>query len=136
VKYPVTPFNILAKKLVEVAAANTGVLVNEYVTSPLLVVATVKLLLVDEARKVYRLAIEVVATTPLIFVVTTPDEAEIVLLLMILEVEVTPLIAEVKVFTAEFKLLELMKLPVVVATLPFTVEVRVKVLVEVEIVKV
>ena len=136
VKYPVTLFNRLAKKLVDVAEANTGVFVNEYVTSPEVVVATVRLLFVDEARNVYRLAIDVVAITPLMFVVTTPLEAAIVFELIIDVLVDTPLITDVNVFTAEFNVFELMKLPVVVATLPFTVEVNVNVFVEVEIVNV
>lgn len=136
VKYPVIVFNRLVKKLVLVAEVNIGVSVNEYVTSPLVVVDTVKLLLVDDARKVYRLAIDVVATTPLTFVVTIPLAAEILLLLMIFVLEDTPLIVEVRVFTADTRLFVFTKLAVVVATLPFTVEVNVKVLVEVDTVNV
>jgi hypothetical protein len=135
VKYPVTVFNRLVKKLVDVAEVNVGVSVNEYVTSPFEVVATVKLLFVDDARNVYRLAIDVVAIIPLIFVVTTPLEAAIVFELIMLEVALTPLIDEVNMFTAEERVFELMKLPVVVATFPFTIEVNVNVFVLVETVK-
>ncbi len=69
-------------------------------------------------------------------VVTIPFDADIVEVLIIEEVEVTPLIDEVRVLTAEVRELASMKLAVVVATLPLTVEVRIKELVEVDIVRV
>jgi hypothetical protein len=69
-------------------------------------------------------------------VVTIPFTADTVEEVMIEEVEVTPLIAEVSVLTAEVRELASTKLAVVVATLPLTVEVRIKELVEVEIVSV
>jgi len=80
--------------------------------------------------------IEVVAVTPLIFVVIIPLEAVTILELIILADSDTPFTEEVRVLIAEIRLLSLIKDPVVVACLPFTVEVRVKVLVEVEMVKV
>ena len=69
-------------------------------------------------------------------VVTTPFVAEIVEEVMMDDVEVTPLIAEVSVLTAEESVLASTKLAVVVATIPLTVEVSVKELVEVETVSV
>lgn len=56
--------------------------------------------------------------------------------LMIDVEEETPLIDEVRVLRAEESVLSLMKLAVVVAILPFTVDVSTKELVEVEIVRV
>lgn len=69
-------------------------------------------------------------------VVTTPLVADTVELLIIEVEEATPLIDEVSVLTAEARALPLMKVAVVVAILPFTVEVRIKELVVVEIVNV
>ena len=69
-------------------------------------------------------------------VVTTPALAESVEELMIEVDDETPLMMEVRVLTAEERELALMKDAVVVATLPLTVEVRVKELVEVETVRV
>ena len=109
---------------------------NIYVTFPSVVVATVRLELVDEARNVYRLAIDVVAITPLILVVTIPFNADIVEEDMIVAEEVTPLIALVKVLAAFERALEFMKLAVVVASLPLTFEESIKELVEVDMVKV
>ena len=138
--------NVFVKKLVEVpfvvtrlvivALLNTGLSVNIYVTFPSVVVATVRLELVDEARNVYRLAIDVVAITPLILVVTIPFNADIVEEDMIVAEEVTPLIALVKVLAAFERALEFMKLAVVVASLPLTFEESIKELVEVDMVKV
>lgn len=91
---------------------------------------------VEEARKVKRLDTEVVAVTPLITVVTTPALAERVDEVMIEVEEETPLTVEVRVFTADCRSLELRKVAVVVATRPFTVEVRVKELVLVDTVSV
>ena len=68
--------------------------------------------------------------------VTTPELAEIELELIIVPIATIPFISEVRVLIAEPKVLEFIKLDVVVATFPFTVEVNVKVLVEVEIVKI
>ena len=65
-------------------------------TFPSVVVATL-VRLVEEARNVYRLAIDVVAITLLILVVTIPFNADIVEEDMIEVEEVTPLIALVKV---------------------------------------
>lgn len=146
VKNEVIALNVFVKKLVEVpfvvtrlvivALLNTGLSVNIYVTFPSVVVATVRLELVDEARNVYRLAIDVVAITPLILVVTIPFNADIVEEDMIVAEEVTPLIALVKVLAAFERALEFMKLAVVVANFPLTVEESIKELVEVDIVKV
>ena len=72
------------------------------------------MLLVDEAKKLYRLAIEVVETTPFTLEVTTLLAYDRVLLVIILEVAVTPLIDEVRVLTAASKLLVLIKEAVVV----------------------
>lgn len=79
-------------------------------TLPRVSVATVRFWFVLEAMKVYRPAIEVVATTPLMLVVITPAFAE----------------------TA----FELMISAVVVDITPFTLEVQAKLLVEVATVKV
>ncbi len=77
-----------------------------------------------------------VAVTPLMMVVTTPALAESVEeLMMDVEVEI-PLTVEVRVLTADCRSLELRKDAVVVATRPFTVEVRVKELVLVDTVRV
>jgi hypothetical protein len=78
---------------------------------------------------------EEVATTPLTVEVITPEAAVRVLELIMEEVEVTPLTTEVSSFTAEVRAFWLMKLAVVVAVTPFTVDVRVKLLVEVETVR-
>lgn len=78
---------------------------------------------------------EEVATTPFTVEVMTPAAAVRVLELMIEEVEVTPLTTEVSSLTAEVRAFWLMKLAVVVEVTPFTVEVRVKLLVEVETVR-
>ena len=69
-------------------------------------------------------------------VVTTPLVADTVEELIIEVEEATPLIDEVSVLTAEVRALVSMKLAVVVATLPLTVEVNVNELVEVAIVSV
>ena len=69
-------------------------------------------------------------------VVITPFEAESVEELIRDEVADTPLIDAVRVLTAEASVVLLMKLAVVVATLPLTVDVRTKEFVEVEIVSV
>ena len=69
---------------------------------------------------------EVVATTPLIVEVITPDVAVSVLLLIRLVEVDTPFMMEVIVLTAEESEFELMKDPVVVAITPFVFEVRVK----------
>lgn len=69
-------------------------------------------------------------------VVTIPFEADTVEVLMMEVEEETPLIDEVSVLTAEVRALASTKLAVVVATLPLTVEVSIKELVEVEIVRV
>ncbi len=69
-------------------------------------------------------------------VVTTPLVADTVEELIIEAEEATPLIDEVSVLTAEVRALVSMKLAVVVATLPLTVEVNVNELVEVAIVSV
>lgn len=74
---------------------------------------------------------EVVATTPLIVEVITPEVAVSVLLLIRLVEVDTPFMMEVIVLTAEESEFELMKDPVVVAITPFVFEVRVKELVEV-----
>ena len=77
-----------------------------------------------------------VAVTPLMRVVITPALAEIDEELMI-EVEVErPLIVDVSVLTAEAKSLLLRKEAVVVAVLPLTMEVSVKELEEVAMVRV
>ena len=78
---------------------------------------------------------EVVAITPLIVEVITPELAERVFELTRDEVEVTPFTTLVRVFTAEVSAFWFMKLAVVVETTPLTVEVRVKLLVEVETVR-
>lgn len=73
-----------------------------------------------------------VAVTPLMMVVTTPALAERVEeLIMDVEVE-SPLIVEVRVFTADERSLLFRKRAVVVAICPFTVEVSVKELVLVD----
>lgn len=59
-----------------------------------------------------------------------------ILLLIMVEVATTPLVVLVKVFKADDKVLEFTKFAVVVATLPFTIEVRVSELVEVDTVSV
>jgi hypothetical protein len=69
-------------------------------------------------------------------VVTIPFEADTVEVLMMDVEEETPLIDEVSVLTAEVRALASTKLAVVVAILPLTVEVSMKELVEVEIVRV
>jgi hypothetical protein len=91
---------------------------------------------VEEARKVKRLETDVVAVTPLMIVVTTPALAERVEELMILVEVDSPLTVEVRVLTADCRSFELRKDAVVVAIRPFTVEVRVKELVLVEMVSV
>lgn len=96
-------------------------------------VATVKFWLVLEAKKLYKLAILVVATTPLIVVVIIPEEAVTRLEFMILEVAASPLTVEVKVFTAEVSSLLFTPVIVVVAITPLTSEVRI---VEVEVVEI
>ena len=75
----------------------------------------------------------VVAMTPLMLVVTTPLLAEILLLLIIEAEVVTPFTFNVRVFIADDNTLLLIRDPVVVAVFPFTIEVRVKEFVEVEI---
>ncbi len=98
--------------------------------------ATARLEFVEEAMKAKRLDTEVVAVTPLMTVVTTPALAESVEeLMMDVEVE-SPLMVEVRVFTADERSLLFKKRAVVVATWPFTVEVRVKELVLVDTVSV
>lgn len=74
-----------------------------YVTCPPVVVATVKLLLVEEARKLYSDEADVVAVTPLTVEVNTPFNAVRVLELTIEEVEVTPFTTDVRVLTAEIR---------------------------------
>lgn len=77
-----------------------------------------------------------VAVTPLMMVVTTPEFAWMIDELMI-DVEVErPLTTEVRVLTAEERPFELRKVAVVVAVLPLTIDVRVKELVVVETVSV
>ena len=73
-----------------------------------------------------------VAVTPLMSVVITPEFAEIEEELMMDVEEETPLILEVSVLTAEARPLLFTKLAVVVAVLPFMILVKVKELVEVE----
>jgi hypothetical protein len=104
-------FKLVTVKLVAVALVIVALVVinpdrvnlsfSSYVTSPLVVVDTTRLELVEEAKKVYRLAIEVVAVTPLITVVTTPFAAFTVLLLIILVEEDNPLTIEVMVLPVE-----------------------------------
>ena len=69
-------------------------------------------------------------------VVIIPEVAPKVEELMIGVLDDTPLMLEVSVLTADERLLELIKVAVVVATFPFTVEVKTKELVEVEILSV
>ncbi len=77
-----------------------------------------------------------VAVTPLMIVVTTPEFAWMLDELMI-EVEVErPFTVEVRVLTADCRSLELRKVAVVVAIRPLTVDVSVKELVEVDTVRV
>ena len=64
-----------------------------------MVVAIVRLLFVDEAMKLYRFEIEVVAVIPFRFVVMIPLFAVIRFVFMIVEVEDIPFTFEVKVFT-------------------------------------
>ena len=109
-----------------------GVPMSVYVTCPPAVVATVKLLLVEDARKVKRVVAEVVAVTPLMIVVMIPPLAKREEELMILVEDETPLILEESVLTAERRELVLIKEAVVVAVLPLMILVRVKELVEVE----
>jgi hypothetical protein len=109
-----------------------GVFVNEYVTVPSVAVATVKLLLVDEAKKVYKLAIGVVAVTPLITDVIVPLAAEIVFEFMILDVLVIPFILLVKIFASDPNVLLFIIPAVVVDTTPFTMLVHIYELVLVE----
>ena len=99
---------------------------------PSVVVATVRLLLVELAIYLYRDNKEVVAVCPLIVVVITPLLKAILDWLMRLAVVVTPLTMDVKVLTAELRELLLIKLAVVVETLPLTILLRVKELVVVE----
>jgi hypothetical protein len=64
-------------------------------------VATVRLLFVLEAKKVSRLETEVVASTPLIVEVITPELAVIALELIVVVVEIDPPTFEVSVFPVE-----------------------------------
>ena len=132
----VIDFNIFVKKLVVVALVNITLSLNAYFTSPLLVVDTVKLELVDEARKLNKLDIDVVAITPLMLVVMIPALVSIVFVLIKVEVETIPFTDEVRIFIALLTLLAFTKLAVVLATFPFTLLVNTKLLVLVEIVKV
>lgn len=76
-----------------------------------------------------------VAITPLIFTVISPLAAASSLEVIIEEVAITSFTLEVRVFIEASKVFLLINDPVVVATFPFTVEVSIKVLVEVEISK-
>ena len=127
---------LITDRLVVVALVNVGVSVKEYVTFPLPSVDTVKLLFVEDAIKLYRLLTDVVAITPLIIVVNTPLEAVIEFELIIDVVVDTPFIDEVRVFTADDKMLLSTKLAVVVAMTPLTTEVSTNELVDVEILRV
>ena len=100
-KFVLVPLVITA--LVTVALPNIGLSVNMYVTCPPVVVATVRLLLVEEARKLYSDEADVVAVTPLTVEVNTPFNAVRVLELTIEEVEVTPFTTDVRVLTAEIR---------------------------------
>jgi hypothetical protein len=95
-------------------------------------VDTVKFELVDEAKKFSRLPTEVVATTPFMTEVITPEFAESVFELIRLEVEVTPFTIEVNSLTTLAREFEFTKLAVVVDTTPLVSEVSIKELVEVE----
>jgi hypothetical protein len=99
---------------------NVGVSVNANVTSPLVVVETVKLEFVDEARKVKRLVTDVVATCPFTIDVRTPFIAETSFVFMILEVETTPFTEVLKIFPREVKVFSFIVLVEVVASFPFT----------------
>lgn len=135
VKLALVEFKVLIVALVIVALLKIGLSVKIYVTFPVLSVETVKLLFVDEAKKVYSEEIEVVAITPLIVEVITPEVAVKLLLLIMLVVSVTPFTIEVITLFKESILLLLIIPLVIVAPLPLTVEARVKLFVEVEIVK-
>lgn len=125
--------NIFVKKLVVVALLNITLSLKVYFTSPDDVVDTVKLLLVEEAKKLNKLLTDVVANTPLILVVTIPAFADILFELIKLDVELIPFTDEVKVLITLLKLLLLIRLPVVVAITPLTIEVNVKLFVLVDI---
>jgi hypothetical protein len=128
----VTPFNVVEA---EVILPKIGLSESVYVTVPFASVLTIRLLFVEEAINVYKLAALVVAITPFIFVVITPELALILLLFIIELLEVIPLTFVVKVFKAEARVLVFIKLAVVVATIPLTFEVNTKELVPVEILK-
>jgi hypothetical protein len=96
---------------------------------PRVSVATVKLELVDEAKKLSKLETEVVATTPLRVEVITPALAEIAFEVMIEEVAVTPFTVVVSVFPVAEVVSEFMK-SITADETPFTNEV--KLLVEVD----
>jgi hypothetical protein len=124
------------KRLVVVALENVTLSLSAYLTSPAVVVETVRLLLVELAKKLKRLLTDVVANTPLILVAIIPEFAEILFELISVEVEMIPFTFEVKVFRALLSKLEFTKLVVVVAILPFTILVSTKLFVVVEIVKI
>lgn len=98
---------------------------------PRVSVTTVRLELVDEAKKLSKLETEVVATTPLRVEVITPALAEIAFEVMIEEVAVTPFTVVVSVFPVAEVVSEFMK-SITADETPFTNEV--KLLVEVDIV--
>lgn len=87
--------SVVILAFVIVALPNIGLLVKMYVTFPSVEVATVRLELVDDARNVYSLAIDVVETTPFTTDVIIPEEAVILLVFIIAAVEVTPFTTEV-----------------------------------------
>jgi hypothetical protein len=115
---------LVVMRLVVVAFPNIGLVVKLYITCPLVDVATVRLLLVDEAMKVKRLDTGVVAVTPFTFDVITPEDAVSKLLLTIEEVEVSPFTLDVSVFTKDDSTLELTPDILVVAITPLTDDVR------------
>jgi hypothetical protein len=93
--------------------------------------------LVEEAKNLYKLEIEVVAVTPFMVVVSTEpfSSNEEVLELIIDEVDISPFTMEVRIFTAEFNWFWFMNFALVVDIIPFTFDSISKELVEVEIVK-
>lgn len=83
--------------------SNVGLFVKVYVTAPLELVDTVKLLYGDDdAKKLYNESTLVVATIPFTIVVTTPDAA-----LILFEFIIPAVVLETTPFTVEYHVYEL-----------------------------
>ena len=102
-EFKLSNFKFVPVAFAKIKLLNVGLLVKEYVTFPNVSVATLKF--VDEAKNLYKLESEVVASTPLTFAEITElfSVKDILLEFIKLDVASSPFTIEVIVFTAEFK---------------------------------